>query len=69
MITREHYGGFPKIVEFESKEAITRYLNDLDDTIVINDILNRYKIRKDILFRRLVNYSNLRKAPVFKQGI
>lgn len=59
------YGGFPKIVEFESKEAVTRYLNDLDDTIVINDILNRYKIRKDILFRRLVNYVLISNARIF----
>ena len=32
------------------------YLNDLDDTIVINDLLNRYKIKKEQLFKNFVNY-------------
>ena len=38
------WGGFPKRFEFDSSEAQSRYLNDLDDTIVINDLINRYKI-------------------------
>lgn len=50
------YGGFPKILEFKTKEDIRLYLNDLNDTIVINDIVNRYKIRKTTLFERLVDY-------------
>lgn len=59
------YGGFPQVIEFNTKEAIVRYLNDLDDTIVINDILNRYKIRKDELFRRLVYFVLLSNARIF----
>lgn len=58
-------GGFPQAIEFPTKEARLRYLNDLDDTIVINDILNRYKIRKDHLFRRLVNYVMISNARIF----
>lgn len=50
------WGGFPKRFEFDSPEAQRRYLNDLDDTIIINDLLNRYKIRKDQLFKSLVNF-------------
>ena len=50
------WGGFPKRFEFDSPEAQCRYLNDLDDTIVINDLMYRYKIRKGNLFRKLVNY-------------
>lgn len=50
------WGGFPKRFEFDTEEARIRYLNDLDDTIVINDLLNRYKIKKENLFRNLVNY-------------
>ena len=50
------WGGFPKRFEFNSEEAQIRYLNDLDDTIVINDLLNRYKIKKERLFKNLVNY-------------
>lgn len=50
------WGGFPKRFEFDSDEARSRYLNDLDDTIVINDLINRYKIKKEKLFTSLVNY-------------
>ena len=50
------WGGFPKRFEFQSSEAQSRYLNDLDDTIVINDLIRRYKIRKESLFKSLVNF-------------
>lgn len=50
------WGGFPKRFEFDTDEARIRYLSDLDDTIVINDLINRYKIKKDKLFKSLVNY-------------
>lgn len=59
------FGGFPQAIEFPTKQARLRYLNDLDDTTVINDILNRYKIRKDNLFRRLVNYIMISNARIF----
>lgn len=50
------YGGFPNRFEFKTKEAQIKYLNDLDDTIVINDLIARYKIKKEELFKRLVNF-------------
>ncbi len=50
------WGGFPQRFEFDSIEAQKRYLNDLDDTIVINDLIRRYKIRKESLFKSLVNF-------------
>lgn len=50
------WGGFPKRIEFDSSEAQSRYLSDLDDTIVINDLIGRYKIRKESLFKSLVNF-------------
>ena len=50
------WGGFPKRFEFESGSAQERYLNDLDDTIVINDLIKRYKIKKVSLFKSLVNF-------------
>ena len=59
------YGGFPKTFELPNKEAVTLYLNDLNQTIVINDIMNRYKIRKTELFKRLVNYVLISNARVF----
>ena len=50
------WGGFPKRFEFNTDDARLRYLNDLDDTIVINDLINRYKIKKENLFKGLINY-------------
>ena len=50
------WGGFPKRFEFDSPDARQAYLNDLDETIVANDLINRYKIRKAELFRSVVNY-------------
>lgn len=50
------WGGFPKRFEFDSIDAQSRYLNDLDDTIVINDLIGRYNIRKENLFKSLVNF-------------
>lgn len=56
------WGGFPKRFEFNSVEATIRYLNDLDDSIVINDLINRYKIRKENLFKNIVNFILLSNA-------
>ena len=50
------WGGFPKRFEFNNLETQRIYLNDLDDTIVINDLIRRYKIRKESLFKSFVNY-------------
>ena len=50
------WGGFPKRFEFDSQEAQSRYLNDLDDTIVINDLIRRHRIKKESLFISLVNF-------------
>lgn len=50
------WGGFPKMFEFDTLDAKIRYLNDLDDSIIINDLINRYKIRKESFFKNFVNY-------------
>lgn len=50
------WGGFPKRFEFDSLEAQTRYLSELDSTIVVNDLINRYKIRKEELFKSITNF-------------
>lgn len=49
------WGGFPKRFEFNN-EAKNVYLKDLENTIVINDLINRYKIKKVDLFKSLVNF-------------
>ncbi len=50
------WGGFPKRFEFDTLDAQIQYLSDLDNTIVTNDIINRYGIRKTDLFRHLANF-------------
>jgi len=50
------WGGFPKRLEFSTIQEQKRYLGDLYETIVANDLINRYKIRKENEFRKVVNY-------------
>ena len=62
------YGGFPKRFEFQGQEEMLRYLNDLDETIVLNDIINRYNIRKQEIFRKLVNYVLMSNSRIFSSN-
>lgn len=62
------YGGFPKRFEFPDNESMLRYLNDLDQTIVINDIINRYKIRKEEIFTKLVDFVLVSNARIFSSN-
>jgi len=50
------WGGFPKRIEFPDENSQRAYLNELNETIIINDIIGRYKIRKTELFKRLANF-------------
>lgn len=50
------WGGFPKRFDMENGEATIRYLKDLEDTIVIKDLIKRYKIKKPDLFKKFANY-------------
>lgn len=59
------WGGMPKRLEFESTQAMRRYLNDLDETIVINDIINRYGIRKSDEFRKFVNFILISNSRIY----
>ncbi len=59
------WGGFPKRLEFSSVNEMRRYINDLDETIVVNDIINRYKIRKTDDFRRFANFILVSNARIY----
>ena len=50
------WGGFPASLAQADINAKRRYLNDLNDTIVYNDLENRYRIRKKEVFERIVDY-------------
>ncbi|MBO7593543.1 MAG: ATP-binding protein [Salinivirgaceae bacterium] len=62
------YGGFPKRFEFPGQDEMLRYLNDLDETIVLNDIINRHNIRKQEIFKKLVNYVLVSNARIFSSN-
>jgi predicted AAA+ superfamily ATPase len=59
------WGGFPERFEANTLEGTLIYLNDLDSTIVLNDLINRYKIKKQAIFIRIVNYILLNNARIF----
>lgn len=50
------WGGFPKRIEFSTLLEQKRYISDLNETIVMNDLVNRYRIRKQNEFRKVVSY-------------
>ena len=56
------WGAFPKRIEFDNEKDLRRYLNDLDETIIINDIVKRYKIKKVSEFRKVVDFILLNNA-------
>ena len=59
------WGGFPASVEQLDDDAKKRYLNDLNSTIIYNDLENRYNIRKKSIFERVVDYVLISNARIF----
>ena len=59
------WGGFPAALEQTDEAAKKRYLNDLNDTIIYNDLENRYNIRKKDLFEKIVDYILVSNSRIF----
>lgn len=59
------WGGFPAALEQPDTDAMKRYLNDLNNTIIYNDLENRYNIRKKDVFERIVDYILTTNARIF----
>lgn len=59
------WGGFPKRLEFLEPAARDRYLEDLNKSIVENDLIIRYNIQNMELFRKVVNYVLRLNARIF----
>ena len=59
------WGGFPAALEQQGQESMKRYLNDLNSTIIYNDLENRYNIRKKDVFERIVDYILVSNARIF----
>ncbi len=59
------WGGFPKRLEFKNIEDQIKYLEDIDTSIVIHDLIARYKIKKEVLFKRIVNFVLRNNSRIF----
>lgn len=59
------WGGFPAALEQPDAESMKCYLNDLNSTIIYNDLENRYNIRKKDVFERIVDYILVSNARIF----
>ena len=59
------WGGFPAALEQLDEDARKRYLNDLNSTIIYNDLENRYNIRKKDEFERIVDFILVSNARIF----
>ncbi len=59
------FGGFPARIEQQGEKETTRYLNELKETIVIKDLLLRHKVKKDVLFRKIVDYVMKSNSRIF----
>ncbi len=49
------WGGFPGRFLYDSIESQKDYLSDLENTIVYNDLIKRYKIKKEVAFKKKYN--------------
>lgn len=59
------WGGFPKRLEFGTMQEQKRYISDLTETIVLNDLINRYGIRKQGEFRKVVNFIMVSNSRIY----
>ena len=59
------WGGFPKLLEFNSKEDRLVYLNDIYSSIVNKDLIIRFNIKNIELFKKITNYVLRSNARIF----
>lgn len=59
------WGGFPGRFINTALEGTKTYLSDLESTIVINDLIKRYKIKKEVAFKKVVNYILCSNSRIF----
>lgn len=59
------WGGMPQRFNFDDEKQIRTYLSDVYDSIVMKDIIKRFKINDIDLFNRIVEYIMTTPAQVF----
>ena len=58
------WGGFPKRFEFDKTDMIT-YLTSINESIIEKDLIIRFKIKNEELFKRIVNYVLMSNSRIF----
>ena len=59
------WGGFPARFNINDNESTKLYLEDLENTIVFNDLIKRYKIKKIVSFKKIVSYILMNNSRVY----
>ena len=59
------WGGFPAALEQKTTDALKIYLNDLNNTIIYNDLENRFNIHRKDIFERMVDFILVSNARIF----
>lgn len=59
------WGGFPARFQYQTELSLKNYLAELENTIVINDLIKRYKIKKTLVFKKIVNFVLCNNSRVF----
>lgn len=59
------WGGFPGRLINTTIDGTKTYLTDLENTIVINDLIKRYKIKKEVAFKKVTNYILCSNSRIF----
>ena len=59
------WGGFPARFNIDEVESTKLYLEDLENTIVFNDLIKRYKIKKVVSFKKIVSYILMNNSRVY----
>lgn len=65
--TYAKYGGFPRIIRFDEEEKID-FIQDIYNTIILNDIINRNNIRNINFLERFVKFMITNQGQPFTQN-
>lgn len=59
------FGGFPARFEYDNESEYIKYLSELKETIVLKDLILHYRIKNEVLFRKIVNFVLKNNSRVF----
>ncbi len=59
------WGGFPGRLNLKEMESKKVFLTELENTIIFNDLIKRYKIKKTVAFKKIVNYILISNSRIY----